>query len=58
MKNGAVARLIQPEIRGQIIERRINPQTDNIELQLQWTDAAGEVHLRWFAESQLEEVQA
>lgn len=58
IKTGATARLIQPEVRGRIVERRINPDTDEIELQLQWTDAAGETHARWFPESQLEEVAA
>lgn len=57
MKTGTTARLIQPEIRGQIKERRINPTTDELELLLQWTDAAGNTVERWFDADQLEAVE-
>lgn len=56
MKTGTQVRLIQPEIRGQVMERRINPDTDDIELLVGWTDQAGEEHRRWFPEAQLQEV--
>lgn len=58
MKAGDTARLIQPVIEGQVMERRINPDTDDIELRLAWTDAAGERNERWFPEQQLEQVSA
>ena len=56
MKTGSTVRLIQPEIRGQVRERRINPQTDELELLVAWTDAAGETVQRWFDADRLEEV--
>jgi len=31
MKTGSTVRLIQPEIKGQIKERRLNPSTDELE---------------------------
>lgn len=55
MKVGSQARLIQPEVRGEVIARRIDESTDEIELLLQWTDAAGDQHQRWFTAAQLEE---
>jgi hypothetical protein len=57
MKTGAQVRVIQPVIEGSVIARRINPATDDIELLVAYTDAANECHERWFAASQLEEVQ-
>lgn len=57
MKVGTTARLVQPVVQGEVVARRIN-SADQIEYQLQWTDAAGEVHLRWFDEAQLQEVEA
>ncbi len=57
MKVGTTARLVQPVVQGEIVARRINP-ADQIEYQLRWTDTAGEQHLRWFLETQLEEVQS
>ncbi len=57
MKVGTTARLVQPVVQGEVVARRINA-ADQIEYQLQWTDAAGEQHLRWFEEAQLEEVQS
>lgn len=55
IKTGATARLIQPEIKGTVLERRITP-ADDIELLLAWTDADGTEHQRWFADEQLQEV--
>lgn len=56
MKTGSTVRLIQPEIRGQVKERRINPQTDELELLVEWTTEAGEAVQRWFDADTLEEV--
>ncbi|MEY5099972.1 MAG: hypothetical protein RJA36_2691 [Pseudomonadota bacterium] len=53
MKTGATARLIQPEIVGEVKERRI--VNDELELLLVWTENGQPVQ-RWFSESQLEEV--
>ncbi len=56
IKTGATARLIQPEIRGQVIERRVNQATDEIELLLAWEENGQPVQ-RWFDADLLEEVQ-
>ncbi len=58
MKTGSTVRLIQPEIRGQIVERRINPSTDELEALVQWTDTEGQLVQRWFDLTSLEEVAA
>lgn len=57
MKTGSTVRLIQPEIRGQVMERRINPTTDELELLVEWTEAEGaEPITRWFDADALQEV--
>ena len=58
MKQGSTVRLIQPEIKGQIKERRLNPSTDELEALVAWTDADGNEVARWFDLDQLEEVPA
>lgn len=56
IKTGATARVKPPpEIRGSVIERRVNPSTDELEVLLQWTEGSETVE-RWFDEAQLEEV--
>lgn len=57
LKTGATVRLIQPEIRGQVVERRINPQSDELELLVEW-DEGGQPVRRWIDADQLEEVQS
>lgn len=58
IKTGATARLKPPpEIRGTVVERRINPATDELELLLEWSEG-GEPLRRWFDADQLEEVPA
>lgn len=56
IKTGTTVRLIQPETRGQVIERRINPSTDKLELLFEW-DEGGQPVRRWVDADQLEEVQ-
>jgi len=56
MKAGTTARLIQPEIKGQIKERRVT-SADELEYLLEWTETDGNTVARWFAAAQLEEVQ-
>jgi len=58
MKTGSTVRLIQPEIKGVIKERRLNPSTDELEALVVWTDASGSECARWFDLDQLEEVPA
>lgn len=57
MKTGTQVRLIQPEIVGEVKERHINPQSDEMEMLVEWTDAAGQTQQRWLCADQLEEVQ-
>lgn len=54
MKAGTTVRLIQPEIKGQVKERRINTATDDLELLVEWTDAEGQIVQRWFDADKLE----
>ncbi len=56
IKTGATVRLIQPEIRGHVIERRIHPETDEVECLVEWTEADQPVR-RWIDADRLEEVQ-
>ena len=58
MKNGTAVRLIQPEIRGVVTERRINKLTDELELKVEWTNAEGQPVSRWFDDDRLEAVAA
>lgn len=56
MKTGTTARLKPPpEVRGIVVERRINPATDEIEVLLEWPEG-GNTLRRWFDADQLEEV--
>jgi len=56
LKTGTTVRLIQPEIRGQIVERRINPESDELELLVEW-DEGGQLVRRWIDADKVEEVQ-
>lgn len=56
MKQGNTVRLIQPEIKGQIKARRINPQTDELEMLVEFQDGA-ETTERWFDANKLEIVE-
>lgn len=55
IKTGATVRLIQPELRGQIVERRINADSDELELLVEWAEDGQPVR-RWVDADQLEEV--
>lgn len=57
MKTGTPVRLIQPVIAGVVIERRINPATDELEALVEWTDADGQLVKRWIDTDKLEEVK-
>jgi hypothetical protein len=56
IKAGATVRLIQPEMRGIVIERRINPATDELEVLVEF-DEAGQAVRRWIDTDRIEEVQ-
>ena len=56
IKAGATVRLIQPELRGVVLERRINPATDELEVLVEF-DEAGQPVCRWIDTDRIEEVQ-
>lgn len=56
MKKGNTVRLIQPTIQGNVISTRYDEDTEGLEHLVEWTDADGETHQRWFPEVDLEEV--
>lgn len=58
MKNGAKVRLVQPVIEGSVVERRINPATDELELRVEWKEGDGDTVSRWFDASALVELPA
>lgn len=57
MKTGTRVRQRVPVIEGEVTQRRINPESDELELLVTFRDEAGEVHQRWFAQHELDEVQ-
>jgi len=57
IKTGASVRLIQPELRGEVIERRINPQTDELEVLVEWQEN-GSPARSWVDAEVVEEVAA
>ena len=57
LKTGAAVRLIQPELRGEIVERRINPDNDELELLVEWQEDGQPVR-RWIDADRVEEVAA
>jgi hypothetical protein len=56
MKQGTTVRLIQPELSGVVKERRINPQTDELELLVEFKDGE-ETTQRWLDADRLEAVE-
>lgn len=56
MKSGTQVRLIQPEFRGVVKERRFNAE-DQIEVLVEWAEADGQKAQRWFTAEQLQEVK-
>lgn len=56
MKQGTTVRLIQPKLSGVVKERRINPQTDELELLVEFVDGE-ETTQRWLDADLLEAVE-
>lgn len=56
LKTGSTVRLIQPEIRGEVIERRIS-NDDELELLVEWQEDGQPVR-RWIDADRVEEVAA
>lgn len=57
MKTGSTVRLIQPEIKGQVLKRQVNPGTDEVEALVEYQQG-GETHRAWFPLVRLEPVEA
>lgn len=55
---GQEAKLVQPAIQGPVTDARYNKDAKQLEYLLQFTDAQGDQHERWFLESQLAPVAA
>jgi hypothetical protein len=56
MKKGTTVRVTPPEpIQGTVVDRRINPATDELELLVEWTESGQPVQ-RWFDADALQEV--
>lgn len=56
MKQGTTVRLIQPIIQGEVKARRINKQTDELELLVEYKDGEAMTQ-RWFDADLLEAVK-
>lgn len=56
LKTGSAVRLIQPELRGEIVERRIS-NDDELELLVEWQEDGQPVR-RWIDADRVEEVAA
>lgn len=56
MKKGTPVRLVQPVIKGEIKEAKVID--DDIQYRVEYTGIDGEIHERFFRESELEEIQA
>lgn len=57
MKTGSRVRVVQPPPpEGVVLQRRIQPEGDEIEYLVEWHDANGDTVQRWFGAAQIEEV--
>lgn len=56
-EEGQAVNLIQPTISGVVADTRYNKDAKELEHLVEYTDAGGEVHSRWFMASQLEAVK-
>ena len=54
MKIGDTARLVQPEIKGEVIDTRFNKDASELEHLLSYTGQDGNTHERWFLQTDLE----
>lgn len=55
MAKGARVRVVVPTIEGLIVERAIDPVTDEVRVLVEWTEAGSNVR-RWFTTPELVEV--
>lgn len=55
IRAGATVRLIQPELRGVVLERRIHPETDELEVLVEFDEGGSPVR-RWIDADRVEEV--
>lgn len=54
MEIGNTVKLVQPVVQGEITDTQYNKESKQLEHLVEWIDAAGDAHQRWFVESQLE----
>ena len=54
MNAGDTVKLVQPVVRGLIVDTRYDKQSKSLEHLVEYKDANGDGHARWFLESQLE----
>ncbi len=54
MNAGDTVKLVQPVVRGLIVDTRYDKQSKGLEHLVEYKDASGDEHARWFLESQLE----
>ena len=55
MKAGSIVRWAPPPINGRVVERRIDPASDQLEVLVEWLEDGAMVR-RWFDADQLTEV--
>lgn len=53
---GQQAKLVQPQVAGEVVDTRFNKDAQQLEHLLNFTDAEGEVQQRWFLASELEAI--
>lgn len=53
---GQQAKLIQPVVAGDVVDTRFNREAGQLEHLLNFPDADGEIHQRWFLASDLKAV--
>lgn len=53
---GQTARLVQPVVQGEVKDTQFNKGASELEHLIEYVDADGETHTRWFLASQLEVV--
>ena len=57
MEIGNSVRLIQPVVKGEIKDTEYDKGEKQLRHLVEWKDESGDVHTRWFNESQLEVVK-
>jgi len=56
MQIGSAVKLVQPTLQGAIIDTRYDKEALTLTHLVEWADASGVVHQRWFNESEIAEI--